>query len=177
MRRWMIGIMLLVSLLCVEPARAQDIAATQSQMYAAIHQISFTSDNTTGIGEINSSLPLLRVTVRNDSDYPLQIRSFAVTFCISGEVTAWPSIGGSGSGYRMLFTVPRGSGVTMTFPISYYHVVDPHSTATLDLFASIPDAPRGTVAAATTLAQVDYLLGPWMGVITPDIRGRTWRVE
>lgn len=178
MRHWTIGIVLILSLLCAAPpAQAQDIAATQSQMFAAIRQVHFESDNTTGIGAINSSMPLLRVTVRNGSDHPLQIRSFTVTFRVSGEVTAWPSIDGSDSRYRMLFTVPSGSGVSMTFPISYYHVIDPHSTATLDLFADIPDAPRGTVAGATTLAQVEYVLGSVMGTMMPDIIGRNWKVQ
>ncbi len=171
----------LATLVSYEPstAKAQDasVSATQSEMYAAMGKITFFAETTTGVGSIDSSQPLMTVNIRNDSDYPLTIRSFSVIFEVSGEIMAWPSIDGSPMTYRMLFTAPAGQDITMTFPNPGYHVIEPHTTSRLDLFAVIPGVPKGTIASATTLAQVEFLLGPWMQSRVTNLPCRNWRVE
>ncbi len=163
---------------------AQDsVAAANSGMYAAMRQIHFAADLTPGVGPIDSSQPLMTINVRNDSDHQLIIESFSVTFRVSGTITAWPSFDGScstdGSSepmYRMLFRIPRGQGTTMMFPSPGFCAIEPHSSARIDLFAEIPDAPRVNIASATTFTQFNFILGPWRSILIPDIHGRNWRV-
>ena len=174
------ALMLVLAGLMTTPAMAQDstdVAATNSKMYAAIAKINFSSDNTTGVGPITSAMPLMTINISNDSDYELFIKTFSVTFSVSGEVTAWPSINGSERAYHMVFVVPQGQSVIMTFPVAGYHPIAPHSTARLDLFAIIPDAPKRTLTCATTFTQVEYLLGSWMGIMTPNVYCRNWKVQ
>lgn len=162
-------------------ARAQEasVAATQSEMYAAMGKITFFAETTTGVGPIDSSKPLMTVNVRNDSDYPLTMKSFSVTFAVSGSVTAWPALDSNSAEYTMSFHVPYNGKATMTFPCSGYHIIEPHTTGRLDLFAEIPNAnPKVvTIANATTLAQVEFLLGPWMHSRVTNLPCRNWRIE
>lgn len=169
------------------PRRAhgqEGVAAIQSEMYAALRQVHFAADLTPGVGPIDSSQAIMTVNVRNDSNHQLIIGAVSVTFRISGQVTAWPSINGVCSiedspepMYRMLFRIPEGRGLTMMFPSPGCHIIEPHTTGRIDIFAEIQGAPQGvTVANATTLAQVDFRLGPWQSVVCPDIHGRSWRL-
>lgn len=173
----------LATLVSYEPssANAQEasVAATQSEMYAAMGKITFFAETTTGVGPIDSSQALMTVNIRNDSDYPLTLRSFSVTFAVSGSVTAWPALDKNAAEYTMNFHVPYNGKATMTFPCSGYHIIEPHSTGRLDLFAEIPNAnPKVvTITNATTFAQVEFLLGPWMHSRVADLPCRNWRVE
>ena len=160
-------------------ARAQEasVAAPQSEMYAAMGKITFFAESTTGVGSIDSSQPLMTVNIRNDSDYPLTLKSFGVTFRVAGEIMAWPSIDGSPPTYRMLFTAPEGQRTLMYFLSPGYHVVQPHTTSRLDLFAVIPGVPKGTIVAATEFSYVEFMLGPWTHARVTDLVCRNWRVE